>query len=341
VSNNNLRNDKNNLNKGNFFKQKIFYGALVIGICVFAGGTVYLMVNNIINSARDYSSEDNSGSGYLVENNFPDYELENTLTNDLLTSEDDVNGQLDTNSLDNNPNVASEDESQVPSIEVSGGLPTQEDNTSQISQEDSDLVYSTIPKEEISKTDTEKIEKQEPSDQGTTKKNTDAEQKSLNTPENADSEAALNIFKKDTLKNIEFQAPLPGKILVDYSMDKLIYSKTLEEWRTHPGVDIAAPRGTVVCTIGDGVVLDIKKDPRYGITIVVEHDNGFKSIYANLATDDMVSPNQKVIAGDKISCVGNTAIFESAEPAHLHFELYKDEKVVDPKKHIKVLTLSQ
>ena len=97
---------------------------------------------------------------------------------------------------------------------------------------------------------------------------------------------------------------------------------------------IAAPRGTVVCSIGDGVISDIKKDPAYGITIIIDHENGFKSIYANLATDDMVSPNQIIKLGDKISCVGNTAIFESADPSHLHFELYKDDKLVDPKDYI-------
>jgi murein DD-endopeptidase MepM/ murein hydrolase activator NlpD len=45
----------------------------------------------------------------------------------------------------------------------------------------------------------------------------------------------------------------------------------------------------------------------------------------------MVSVNQKVKAGDAISSVGNTAVFECADPPHLHFEMYKDDKLIDPK----------
>ena len=62
----------------------------------------------------------------------------------------------------------------------------------------------------------------------------------------------------------------------------------------------------------------------------MEHSNGIKTLYANLASGDMVTPNQKVKKGETIGSIGNTAIIESAEPPHLHFEVIKDGKPVDP-----------
>lgn len=128
----------------------------------------------------------------------------------------------------------------------------------------------------------------------------------------------------------KFIMPVFGEVSYDYAQDKLVYSRTLEEWRTHSGVDLAADRGVVVKATADGVVSDIKNDPRLGVTIIVDHLNGIKTVYANLASDDMVSPNQKVKQGDVIGCVGNTAAFESAEQPHLHFEVLKNDEPVNP-----------
>jgi len=131
-----------------------------------------------------------------------------------------------------------------------------------------------------------------------------------------------------------FKPPVTGKIQTEYSMDKLIFSPTFNEWRTHSGVDIAAPRGEVVRAIGDGTILEIKNDPRYGFTIVIDHNNGYKSVYSNLANDQTMQVGKEVKQGDPIGAVGATAIFESAEPTHLHFELYKENKLVDPAAYI-------
>lgn len=134
----------------------------------------------------------------------------------------------------------------------------------------------------------------------------------------------------------KFAMPVFGDVSFEYAKDKLVYSKTLEEWRTHSGIDLASERGTLVKAVADGVVTDIKSDPRFGITILIDHQNGIKTVYANLAGDDMVSPNQKVKQGDVIGCVGNTANFESAEQAHLHFEVLKKDEPVNPLDYLPV-----
>jgi murein DD-endopeptidase MepM/ murein hydrolase activator NlpD len=131
-----------------------------------------------------------------------------------------------------------------------------------------------------------------------------------------------------------FIMPVFGEITFDYAMDRLVYSKTLDEWRTHRGIDISSSMGTPVKAVADGVVTQIKHDPRFGITIVIEHKSGLKTVYCNLANDSMVVPNQKVRQGEVISSIGDTALFEIAEPAHLHFEVWKDDVPVDPKDYL-------
>jgi len=132
----------------------------------------------------------------------------------------------------------------------------------------------------------------------------------------------------------DFIAPVMGHITLDYAMDTLVYSKTMEEWRVHQGVDISSDRGTPVKAAADGVVAEVRKDPGYGVTIVLEHQNGLKTVYANLASDNMVSPNQLIEQGDVIGCVGNTAPFEQSEESHLHFEVKKNDKPIDPKGYL-------
>lgn len=127
-----------------------------------------------------------------------------------------------------------------------------------------------------------------------------------------------------------FIRPVFGEVTFEYAKDKLVYSRTLEEWRTHEGVDLAADRGTPVKAVADGVVSEIKNDPRFGVVVIIDHSNGLKTVYSNLASDDMVTSNQKVKQGDIIGSVGNTAIFESAEQSHLHFEVLVDNVSVDP-----------
>ena len=131
-------------------------------------------------------------------------------------------------------------------------------------------------------------------------------------------------------KQQSFKMPVMGDISLEYAKDKLVYSKTLEEWRAHAGVDIASDRGTPVKAVADGVVSDVRNDSYYGITVVVDHGNGLESLYRNLASDETVSVNQKVKQGEVIGSIGNTAIDESSEQPHLHLEVLKEDVSVDP-----------
>lgn len=150
----------------------------------------------------------------------------------------------------------------------------------------------------------------------------------------ATSEKKPSAPQVDQTKALKLSAPVFGEVTFEYAQDKLVYSKTLEEWRTHSGLDLAADRGSQVKAAADGVVSEIKNDPRFGATLIIDHQNGLKTVYSNLAKTDMVAPNQRIKQGEVIGSVGNTATFETAEQSHLHFEVLKANNPVNPSDYL-------
>lgn len=144
-----------------------------------------------------------------------------------------------------------------------------------------------------------------------------------------------NSEKKETKKEISFQKPVEGEIIREFAQNNLVYSNTLEEWITHNGIDIKADKTTVVKSAEAGVVKSIKNDPRYGLTIVIQHDDVYQTIYSNLLTSEFVVEGEKVEKGQAIGTVGNSAVFEVADEPHLHFEILKNSIQIDPSNYLK------
>lgn len=138
-----------------------------------------------------------------------------------------------------------------------------------------------------------------------------------------------------TQRKLEFIMPIEGEVVRDFTTDTLVYSNTLQEWISHEGIDIAADIASPVKAIESGEVIEVKNDPRYGYIVIIDHGQGYESIYCNLSTLDMVTIGKKVDKGQVISGVGNTALFEIKDNPHLHFELKKDGKIVSPLEYIK------
>jgi murein DD-endopeptidase MepM/ murein hydrolase activator NlpD len=125
-----------------------------------------------------------------------------------------------------------------------------------------------------------------------------------------------------------FTPPLLGKVIASFSGDKLIYNEILGDWRTHDGVDLKAEVGAEVKAVADGTVEEVVSNA-LGNCITIDHKNGYKTIYANL-DDNNVTVGTEFKKGDVIAKVGETAICESNIESHLHFELIKDGKCIDP-----------
>lgn len=145
-----------------------------------------------------------------------------------------------------------------------------------------------------------------------------------------DNAQETNKEEEKPVKDPEFKMPVEGEIIREFAKDSLVYSATLDEWVTHDGIDIKAEKATVVKASADGTVKSIKNDPRYGLTVVIEHVNGFTTVYSNLLTAEFIEEGEKVEQGQTIATVGNTATFEIADESHLHFEIRKDNVSIDP-----------
>lgn len=144
-------------------------------------------------------------------------------------------------------------------------------------------------------------------------------------------ETAVTAIKLQEPKVETMLTPVFGTICLDFSDSQLVYSKTLDMWTTHEGLDIKAEEGSQVRAVMDGIISEVTNDPQWGMTIAIDHGGGVTTIYSNLSTLDMVTLGQEVKKGDVISGIGRTAIIEIAEEPHLHFEIMKDGKSLDPK----------
>jgi murein DD-endopeptidase MepM/ murein hydrolase activator NlpD len=97
----------------------------------------------------------------------------------------------------------------------------------------------------------------------------------------------------------------------------------------HDGVDIASPRGTLVVAAGPGRIVLIKKSDLvagYGNYVEVDHGNGYITRYSHLE-DITVRQGQSIKKGQSIGSVGSSG--GSIAP-HLHYEVIKDGKNLDP-----------
>lgn len=129
--------------------------------------------------------------------------------------------------------------------------------------------------------------------------------------------------------------PTLGKIITPFAMDTLVYSKTLEQWNSHSGIDIAAELGTPVRAAMAGTVAEVRSnDPRLGIVVILDHGDGIQTIYGNLQSDKTVKKGDTIQKGQVIGAVGQTAPFEIEDPPHLHFEVVKNGKNINPEEYL-------
>ena len=98
------------------------------------------------------------------------------------------------------------------------------------------------------------------------------------------------------------------------------------EYKSHTGMDIASNQGTAVYACDSGTVVLAQWYGGYGNCIMIDHGNGYKTLYGHLSVIS-VSSGQTVTKGDTIGQVGSTG--NSTGP-HLHLEVYKDGSRIDP-----------
>ena len=130
-------------------------------------------------------------------------------------------------------------------------------------------------------------------------------------------------------------APLSGEVAAAFSVDTLVFSPTLEDWRTHDGIDIAGALGESVLAACSGTVRSVTEDPLMGTQVVIDHEGGYQTTYANLQSEAPVTAGDAVSAGQIIGAVGDTAAAEAAQAPPLHFSVTRDGEAVDPEEFLK------
>jgi murein DD-endopeptidase MepM/ murein hydrolase activator NlpD len=103
-------------------------------------------------------------------------------------------------------------------------------------------------------------------------------------------------------------------------------------WAYHSGVDIANAPGTPVRAVQYGKVVHAGHKGNFGRTVIIQHPEGYRSLYAHLDRI-LVKKGQVVKQGGIIATLGNSG--RSTGP-HLHFEIHQMNKILDPLKVLKI-----
>jgi murein DD-endopeptidase MepM/ murein hydrolase activator NlpD len=111
-------------------------------------------------------------------------------------------------------------------------------------------------------------------------------------------------------------------------------------WRNHPvyrkrlfhaGIDVAAPKGTPIVAAMSGKVIYSGRRSGYGKIVILSHSSGYSTRYGHCSSL-LVKKGQYVKAGQTIARVGATGV---ATGNHLHFEVRKNGKTVNPLTYLK------
>jgi murein DD-endopeptidase MepM/ murein hydrolase activator NlpD len=139
---------------------------------------------------------------------------------------------------------------------------------------------------------------------------------------------ALDKFSSK-LKSIPIGSPVEGKLTSTYGMRPHPVKKTR---KMHHGIDIGIARGATVRSVADAVVVKAEWMPGYGYTILLDHGNGYQTLYGHLSRID-VKKGQRVCRGQAVALIGSTG--RSTGP-HLHYEVRVKGKPKNPLPFIKL-----
>ncbi len=131
---------------------------------------------------------------------------------------------------------------------------------------------------------------------------------------------------------LSFITPTEGQVMKEFSGLELVWSDTMEDYRTHVGIDLATSDGASVSSIESGKIINVYDDPLWGTTVEVEHQGGFTSTYRNLSKllPEGIEVGSFIAKGGIIGTVGNTALVEIGDSTHLHFEMCLNSTPVNP-----------
>ncbi len=151
--------------------------------------------------------------------------------------------------------------------------------------------------------------------------------KPVDNPEDVPSAPVVNV--------ISFIMPVDTNNYKEYS-ETMVFNQTLGRFSSHTAMDFFAEEGSPVLAVYDGTVESVEKTLLEGVTIVINHGDGLKTVYNSLLDGDSVVVGQSVSQGDVIGAVSVSNRQEYKEGAHLHFEVTLDGVNVNPLEYLTI-----
>lgn len=149
-----------------------------------------------------------------------------------------------------------------------------------------------------------------------------------------ESEQNLEKAKEQTNQQSKL-AYLGNEVFRGYSEKEPTYSKTLNLWEIHKGLDVSAKQGQEIKSLISGQVTKVFEDDEHGMSVEIKSKDDIKVIYSNLDENIKLKKDQKVNEGDVIGKVGNTSFVESQDGSHVHIEAFKGKELINPMHLIK------
>ena len=117
------------------------------------------------------------------------------------------------------------------------------------------------------------------------------------------------------------------------SLDRLVFHASMNQWRTHNGVDFRTTAGTEVRAIKDGTVLSVEHTILEASVVTIQHANGLMTVFKGLDTDVRVESGETVKAGDAIGSVAAVMPRKRSEGPVLHMQMRQNGNLINPLNH--------
>jgi murein DD-endopeptidase MepM/ murein hydrolase activator NlpD len=128
----------------------------------------------------------------------------------------------------------------------------------------------------------------------------------------------------------KMEHPIQGQVSLGF---QFAYSEIYHDYRLHPGFDYSAQEGSKVLAALEGVVGSIEPSSEGGYIVTLKHGEGWETSYTALETELKV--NQYVPQGGLLGRLVGAVPGEMDSGSHLHFELRKDGKAINPNEYLR------
>ena len=129
---------------------------------------------------------------------------------------------------------------------------------------------------------------------------------------------------------LSFAQPVSGVTIRFYSAEEPQFFAASNAWQVHAGIDLQTDYGSPVKASAAGTVAWVGEDGNMGLCVEVTHEDGYSTYYAGLSSADYVRAGDPVHQGQVIAHAGDGVLAEGSDGPHLHFEVRRHGRPVDP-----------